>query len=301
MRQNTSVHFNMKHTLSILFCLFTAFSIRSQVVSNVRAELVNDKVTVHYALQSETPANCFLSYSADGGRTFHPCVNVSGDLWSQTSGNKTIIWDNAADNVAQGTFFFKVEAQKVEQAQTNNKEVAATKHFVTKTDNWYIPWEFGIDGAAVYSLNGAFGFDLGIFRLTKNFPLSNKSCIGWDIVKLKYPQFVSCEDYSLGSAQILSGAKFNTKRMGNKISFYTAIRLGMGWVGFYRANLEDPYGMNDYDYVGWLPVFELEGSVNFNRFFVGATFNGVVGGGIGKEGMLLGLRLGVNLGKKKAI
>lgn len=108
---------NMKDTLLIIVFLLTAFSIRSQVVSDVTAELAGDKVTVHYSLQSVAPANCFLSYSADGGRTFHPCVNVSGDLWAQTSGAKTIIWNHTADNMQQGTLFFKVEALKVEQAQ----------------------------------------------------------------------------------------------------------------------------------------------------------------------------------------
>ncbi len=107
----------MKYTLLIIGFLFTAFSIRSQVVSDVTAELAGGKVTVHYSLQSIAPANCFLSYSADGGRTFHPCVNVSGDLWAQTSGAKTITWNHVADNMHQGTLFFKVEALKVEQAQ----------------------------------------------------------------------------------------------------------------------------------------------------------------------------------------
>ena len=106
----------MKHTLIIIF-LLTAFSLRSQVVSNVTPELVDNKVAVHYSLRSTAPANCFLSYSADGGRTFHPCVNVGGDLWSQTSGDKTITWDYFTDNITTGTFFFKVEAQKVEQVQ----------------------------------------------------------------------------------------------------------------------------------------------------------------------------------------
>ena len=106
----------MAKNILIVAFLLIAFSVRSQVVSNVTAELVNDKVSVRYTLQSATPANCFLSYSDDGGRTFKPCVNVSGSLWSQTSGSKTIVWNHTADNVHQGTFFFKVEALMVEEA-----------------------------------------------------------------------------------------------------------------------------------------------------------------------------------------
>ena len=105
----------MKHFFLVL--LLAAFPIHSQTVSNVTAELVNNRVSVQYNLQSTEPANCFLSYSTDGGRTFHPCANVSGDLWSQTSGAKTIVWNYAVDNITQGSFFFKVEALKVEQAQ----------------------------------------------------------------------------------------------------------------------------------------------------------------------------------------
>ena len=89
---------------------------------------------MHYNLQSDTPSNCFLSYSADGGRSFKPCINVSGDLWSQSSGNKTIVWNHTADNVLLGTFFFKVEALKVEQTQPAAVMPVATTPIAAPTD-----------------------------------------------------------------------------------------------------------------------------------------------------------------------
>ena len=106
---------SIRHFLTIMFFL-TAFSLRTQTVSEVTAELVNGSVTVHYNLQSDTPSDCFLNYSVDGGRTFKPCFSVSGDLWAQTSGNKSIRWNHTADNIQQGSFFFKVEAQRIAQS-----------------------------------------------------------------------------------------------------------------------------------------------------------------------------------------
>jgi len=108
----------MTKYIFFIILVLSALSLRSQTVSNVTAALVNGRVNVQYNLQSTAPANCFLSYSIDGGRTFLPCVNVNGDLWAQTSGNKTISWNHAADNITQGTFFFKVEAQRVETQTT---------------------------------------------------------------------------------------------------------------------------------------------------------------------------------------
>ncbi len=57
------------------------------------------------------PWYCSLSYSADGGHTFTPCKNVSGDILNKSTGTKTIYWDNFADGAFYGSFLFKVETE----------------------------------------------------------------------------------------------------------------------------------------------------------------------------------------------
>ena len=110
-------HTCLKHFMVIIFLMTPSFGVIAQIVSNITAELISGKVAVHYNLQSAEPVNCTLSYSVDGF-SFVPCRTVSGDLVSQTTGNKTILWSYPADNIRNGSFYFKVEALKATQPAT---------------------------------------------------------------------------------------------------------------------------------------------------------------------------------------
>ncbi len=99
----------MKCTLFLLLFSIIVSSAYAQIVSNVSSRLENGKAAVSFAL--EIPCICTLSYSADGGNTFIPCKNVSGDTDNKTTGTKTIYWDYFSDGAFFGDFLFKVEAE----------------------------------------------------------------------------------------------------------------------------------------------------------------------------------------------
>jgi len=65
----------------------------------------NQDIAVHYTLDAKQPANVNLQYSIDNGLTWHNCQNVTGDLLSQTTGDKTIIWDCLQDGYEKGSLF----------------------------------------------------------------------------------------------------------------------------------------------------------------------------------------------------
>ena len=66
-------------------------------------------ITVTYNLNSPQPVDVTLYYSPDKC-TWLQAITVTGDLTNQTTGTgKTIVWDNFADNVSFGKFYFKIE------------------------------------------------------------------------------------------------------------------------------------------------------------------------------------------------
>lgn len=84
--------------------------------SRVRANFsCPGQVNVTYNLNTSYPADVTLYYSHDNGKTWFVAQTVSGDLLNQTAGtDKTIVWDNRADNVSWGKFKVKVEAVRQE-------------------------------------------------------------------------------------------------------------------------------------------------------------------------------------------
>jgi len=70
------------------------------------------QVTVTYDLKANCATDVVLYYSHNK-QNWLPATTVTGDLTAQTSDtDKTIIWDNVADNVKFGKFYFKVEISK---------------------------------------------------------------------------------------------------------------------------------------------------------------------------------------------
>jgi len=78
------------------------------VISDVWAEEQNRHIAVHYTLTAEQPADLSLQYSTDDGSTWFDCKSVAGDLQSQITGDKTIVWDCLQDGFESGSLLFKV-------------------------------------------------------------------------------------------------------------------------------------------------------------------------------------------------
>jgi len=70
------------------------------------------QVTVTYDLDTSQPTDVILYYSHNK-HDWLVAQTVTGDLTAQTSGTgKTISWNNSADNVRYGKFYFKLETQQ---------------------------------------------------------------------------------------------------------------------------------------------------------------------------------------------
>jgi hypothetical protein len=100
--------------------------VEAQQISQVEATAVGDKIQVTCELQSNTPLDLYLLYSEDG-QVFKPCATVTGDIFKQTSGHKTILWDYAADGIIMGKFIFKVYSIPAEIVAMEEVEKAAEK------------------------------------------------------------------------------------------------------------------------------------------------------------------------------
>ena len=97
-----------------LFLFMAGFgSAFAQSTSNVQASFscVTGKTTVTYDLTTQCHTDVTLYYSHDK-INWLLAQTVSGNLTSQTTGTgKTIVWDNTADQVQYGKFYFKVETE----------------------------------------------------------------------------------------------------------------------------------------------------------------------------------------------
>ena len=88
-------------------------------ISNTQANFsCPGQVTVTYDLNTDCETDVILYYSHNK-RDWLPAAAVTGDLTAQTAGTgKTIIWNNYADNVRYGKFYFKVEAGDCDYVDT---------------------------------------------------------------------------------------------------------------------------------------------------------------------------------------
>jgi len=103
--------------LALLIASFSSISAQSEPsVSNLGAQFDDCKAVVTFNLTnvaSDNPVDLVLLYSPDGGTTWLPCGSVEGDITKQTSGSKTITWDNSADKVRYGYVLFMVDIPPV--------------------------------------------------------------------------------------------------------------------------------------------------------------------------------------------
>jgi uncharacterized protein (TIGR02145 family) len=81
----------------------------AQSVSNTQVKFTDCHIEVTCDLTAANPTKMTLFYSPDNGTTWLPATTVTGDTAATTTGHKTILWDNQADNVRYGKFWFKVE------------------------------------------------------------------------------------------------------------------------------------------------------------------------------------------------
>ena len=102
--------------MKYLFFLLLFFTIEtaSAQTSNIQGNFsCSGQVTVTYDLNTPCPVDVTLYYSHNQC-DWLIAQTVTGDLTAQVTGiGKTIVWDNYADNVRYGKFYFKVEAPQI--------------------------------------------------------------------------------------------------------------------------------------------------------------------------------------------
>jgi len=108
----------MKQYLQIFIILLFFFGAANAQNTNTADVVQVDfscpgQVTVTYNLTADCETNVTLYYSHNT-LDWLPAQTVTGDLTAQTTGTgKTIIWNNFADSVRYGRFYFKVEVNVV--------------------------------------------------------------------------------------------------------------------------------------------------------------------------------------------
>lgn len=122
----------------------------AQSVSNLTAQFTNCKAVVNFTLTSGNAIDLTLMYTGDSGKTWLPCTTVSGDVTSQTTGNKQIVWDCYADGIRWGLVEFRIDLPKVQVAcvlingvcwATRNLDVGGK--FVTNPEDYGALYQWG--------------------------------------------------------------------------------------------------------------------------------------------------------------
>ena len=100
----------MKFYLLFLPLLFAFIAVDAQPTVTQVDFSCPGGITVTYDLIAPQPVDVTLYYSPDKC-TWLQAITVTGDVEDQTTGtNKTIVWNNFADSVSFGKFYFKLEA-----------------------------------------------------------------------------------------------------------------------------------------------------------------------------------------------
>ena len=112
--KNSTIGYKVTQLLPLFFIglFFALGTVSAQpAVSNIQVEFsCPGEVTVTYDLHTDCPSDATLYYSPDK-RNWLKTKSVTGDLTAQSTGTgKKIVWDNLADSVRYGGFYFKVEA-----------------------------------------------------------------------------------------------------------------------------------------------------------------------------------------------
>ena len=98
----------MKKTILFFFLKAVCITLQAQQVSNMQTSFTGSDVEVTFTLTTDKSLNLELQYSADNGNSYHSCHTVSGDLQSQTSGNKKIVWECVKDGMFKADVVLKI-------------------------------------------------------------------------------------------------------------------------------------------------------------------------------------------------
>ena len=233
--------------IALLFFGYLPICAQTASVSRVWAEEQNRYIAVHYTLTTGQPANVSLQYSFDDGRNWFNCRSVTGDLQSQTTGNKVIIWDCRKDGYEKGSLLFRVIA--------NERAYSPPPSFHPGSN--YKKHVFGLDlGLGARKLNewGTF-LDLGI-RYTLNF----SPYIGWDVANLRLQEYVKSPALENSLIQVTTGLRAYTQAFSRDAKGYGSLKAGYGFQPSLHAS-------------GF--AYELELGFHLTRtFFMGLVYNG---------------------------
>ena len=203
---------------ALLFACYLSVCAQTASISNIWSEVQDQHIAVHYTITTWQPVNVGLqyTYSIDQGRTWFNCKSVTGDLQSQTTGNKTIIWDCWQDGVDPGSLSFlsfNVVADKLPETQAVSSSNQNKSHV------------FGLDagiGARKANDWGTF-LDLGL-RYTYHFLPS----IAWDMVNLKLQGLVKSPAFENCLIQAMTGLRAYTPELIKDRKGYGCLKVGFG-------------------------------------------------------------------------
>jgi len=162
-----------KDTFLIFMLLLLSLGTASAQVTMKSAEFSasNRSVTVTYDLITDDPVYVTLYYSLDRCN-WNECITVSDAFTAQSAGtNKQIVWNNFADNVRFGRYYFKVESSSCAGVLINGvcwarTNLAENGQFAT---NDY-------DGGALYQWGRQADGHEFIARNTDNTEISKSLC-----------------------------------------------------------------------------------------------------------------------------
>ena len=240
---------NMKFIAVTALLVFGYLQVYAQTVnvSRVWAEEQNQYIAVHYTLTAGQPTHISLQYSFDNGRNWFDCRSVTGDLRSQTTGNKIIFWDCQKDGFEKGSLLFRVVADE----RTNSSLSSSSMRRSYRENTYGI--EMGV-GARKMNEWGTF-LDITV-RYTFNF----SPHIGWDVVNLRIQELVKAPALENSLIQIMTGLRVYTQAFSKDMKGYGSLKAGYGF---------QPYlGASGFTY-------ELEAGFHLTRtFFMGLVYNG---------------------------
>ena len=113
------------------FCLgITHTTLQAQQIRNMKTRFTGSNVEVTYTLSTNVPVNIELQYSTNKGNSYQTCHTVRGDLQSQTSGNKTMIWECAEDGVIVADAVLKLSFTRGKEIELDTRDEEIEMVFV---------------------------------------------------------------------------------------------------------------------------------------------------------------------------
>ena len=193
--------------LLIIFTL-SVLGVRAQssIVRNVDSRQDGDKVRITYTLDRK--ADISVSYSVNGGLTYHTMHSVTGDVGEKVSaGSKTIVWDvlSDIDELKGNNIVFKVDAVDIAAVKKEAREYEPA---------WILALQFGFAGQIPVtvaeertdvSASSMMGFTIGYARragayLSAQFPLDKAEAKAIEEKHRDYSAFTAgCTTVAVGA------------------------------------------------------------------------------------------------------